>query len=104
MGYYTKYKLTAEYISNPMDAIMALRGRNENAALAIAGEPCMWHKYREDMLVLSLEHPGILFTIRGEGEKAKDIWADYYFGGKVQHEDAKVTVGEFDESKLKAYR
>lgn len=70
----------------------SLRGNAENTK---------WYKHDEDMLRLSREFSGVLFTLRGEGEEGDDLWQTYYFDGMLQHEKAIISYAEYDPTKLK---
>ena len=42
-----------------------------------------WYEHEADMAKLSAAHPGVLFTLDGEGEEA-DVWRKYFRDGLVQ--------------------
>ena len=64
-------------------------------------EPVKWYEHVKDMLDLSREFPGVLFTLHGEGEQGDDLWQSYYFDGMFQHEKAVISYAEYDPAKLK---
>ena len=57
-------------------------------------------QFFKDMARMSNKFPTVLFTLRGEGEKAGDLWIKYYRGGKVQGCKGIITYDDFDPSKL----
>lgn len=59
-----------------------------------------WHDYQEDLKKFSKQFPTWLFTIKGEGEEAMDLWITYILNGKMQHEKAQITFGQFESNKL----
>lgn len=61
---------------------------------------CKWYEHDEDMVKLSKMFPGVLFTLRGEGEESGDLWVSYYLNGKHQLCKAEAVYPEFDESKF----
>lgn len=48
------------------------------------GNSCKWYEHEEDMAKFSAAHPGVLFTLDGEGEEAGDVWRKYFRDGLVQ--------------------
>ena len=98
MGYYTNHELTVSD-DKILDHKKAIEIESGCAGL-FEGERCKWYGHRGDMLVYSKEYPGVVFTLKGEGEESGDIWVEYYKGGKMQQCKAKITFDEFYESKL----
>jgi hypothetical protein len=65
------------------------------------GEPMSWYDFDLDMKQLSTCSPGILYTLRGEGEGQGDVWVRYYLNGKVQTETVPtVDLPGFNPEKL----
>lgn len=60
-----------------------------------------WYEHEADLREMSAAIPNVLFTLHGEGEEAGDIWDAYFLNGKGQKEKAVLTIGSFDERKLK---
>lgn len=100
MGYYTRYELKVEPYSHEIDEAI---NEDENLDYAIGEykQECKWYDHDADMINFSKQFPETLFTLKGEGEEAGDLWVIYYKNGKMQHCPAKLTYDEFDESKLK---
>ena len=96
MGY-TRYGLTVvEGASVP-----ELDGDAQYAALC-RGEPATWCDAEKDLRALSARHPGVLFTLDGEGEEVGDRWRTYFCGGLAQAE--RMPAWEpppFDPAKLR---
>ena len=46
-----------------------------------------WYDHREHMQQISLEWPGVLFTLTGRGDDQDDQWVEYHMDGKVHRED-----------------
>ena len=53
------------------------------------------------MLNLSRQFPGVLFTLRGEGEENGDLWRSYYRDGKMQTCKAIIMYPAFDAAQMK---
>lgn len=64
-------------------------------------EPCKWYEHDKDMKEFSKKYPEYLFTLKGEGEEAGDMWVKYFLNGKVQTANAKITFDPFDVNSLK---
>lgn len=63
-------------------------------------EAIKWYGHMDDLKALSASCPEVLFTLRGEGEKAGDIWAAYFLGGKGYKAQAEIVVPGFNAEKL----
>jgi hypothetical protein len=105
MGYYTRYSLKAEI--TPEELAREIHEAKDDEWLGYAFVPSgesndSWKGYEHEaeMRALSLRHPGKLFTLHGKGEEAGDVWNEYYRDGKMQREQAVLTIGPFDETKL----
>lgn len=61
---------------------------------------CKWYKHESDMRRVSLQFPGVLFTLHGQGENSGDVWVKYFLDGKMQHEQLPAALPPFDEAKL----
>lgn len=105
MGYYTDFELKQE--GCPEDLYEKLE--SEVAKMNIFGygnaadgwyENAKWYDYDDDMCILSLRFPDVLFRLDGCGEDNSDIWRHYYKGGKAQRDCAKTVYESFDENKL----
>lgn len=59
-----------------------------------------WYDCNKDVAAMSLEFPGVVFTLSGEGEESPDMWRAYFLEGGVQEERAKITYPPFDPKKL----
>lgn len=64
-------------------------------------ESCKWYEHQETMIKFSKKYPNVLFTMKGEGEEAGDVWHTYYKDGKYQEAQAKIVIEEYNPSKLK---
>ena len=100
MGYSTRYELT---VGCPEDTFTQIKDRI--AVISDYEDPfedrIKWYDHDLHMRQVSLEFPGVLLTLNGEGEESEDIWVKYYLNGKMQYERAKIVLGPFDPSKLK---
>lgn len=116
MGYYTSFDLdnnaTGEVLGQIESHIMNLYQENgsyygimwcfdEELDSFDHGEPCKWYSHEIEMIKLSSVFPEVLFTLKGEGEDAGDIWIKYFKGGKLQISKAIISFEDFDETKLK---
>lgn len=59
-----------------------------------------WYSYKEDMCFVSSRHPGVLFTLKVEGEESGDLSLQYFFEGKHHQSPAMITFEPFDPNKL----
>ena len=108
MGYYTHHDLEVDDCEIEMEAIAKTIGEVTNDVddrwwqAAITGEEsCKWYSCHEDMAKVSAEYPGVLFTMRGEGEETGDQWIAYYRDGKhYVDQRPEWEPAPFDESKL----
>jgi len=53
------------------------------------------------MIKISQFFPETLFTLKGEGEEAGDLWATYYYNGRYQGAKVTIKYEDFDVMKLK---
>lgn len=101
MGYYTRFKLstkpkTAGILDEQADGDQRIRDLvGDNA------EETKWYEHDEDLRRISAKYPGVLFTLRGEGEEAGDVWVKYFRDGKMQAGETTIAYEPFDEAKLK---
>lgn len=115
MGYNTRYELTITgadcgRLSDIHAAMLQMDGPSGAFALEVedepsadygdVGQPCKWYENEEDMRALSASFPGVLFTLRGKGQEAGDLWVKYFRSGKCQLAPARIEFDPFDEAKL----
>jgi len=107
MGYYTYYTVETDsgvdleaYIERVKEIEGELSEPLDTLRWVLGGDSCKWYGWKEDMIIISKNFPGVLFTITGEGEEGGDLWIAYVKEGKVQVCEAKITYDEYDESKL----
>ena len=108
MGYYTTFKLSVkdseitDNIKNELSIINRDYFDNmDNIDELIEGWfEAKWYDYIDDMKMLSLKFPTIVFILEGDGEENDDMWVAYFMNGKVQYEKAKITYNYFDPNKL----
>lgn len=99
MGYYTRYELS---IDGAADS-----DRIHEEVIAESGysnpfeDECKWYDHEAHIKNVSARHPGVIFTLHGEGEESGDIWKKYFLNGKVQVAKAEIIIAGFDESLLK---
>jgi hypothetical protein len=115
MGYYTHYALTiapdfeeeSEEHQSLQKAFKDVMGYGDDCLddlLSGQMEATKWYAHDENMLEISTKFPDLLFTLKGEGEEANDLWIKYYKKGKIQVANAEITFAVFDESKLKTLK
>jgi len=102
MGYYTYYKIDYQLDkstnSNEIDRVI---GEDDNLEYAFNGdESIKWYDHVDDMRILSLRFPKVLFTLQGEGEEYGDVWKKYFLNGQTQEAQGVITYPVFDKSKL----
>ena len=60
-----------------------------------------WPHRQEEMARVSLNWPGVLFEITGEGEDAiSDSWREYYLDGKVHQVFGEMSYPDFEPDGL----
>ncbi len=112
MGYYTAWSMWPLEVNRPDEhwyfeqAVEYLRKESEEAKYALEpdGSYCQeakWYEWAVDMKAMSERFPDMVFVLQAHGEDDDGWWMEYWKGGKVQHEDAVITYGEYDERKLK---
>ena len=99
MGYYTQYELEAGGELESREHKCGIESYNGWSGLF--DDTVKWYEHDEDMKAYSKLHPLVLFKLSGVGEEQPDLWIKYFRNGLVQLENAVITYGEFDESKLK---
>jgi hypothetical protein len=52
---------------------------------------CKWYDHEDDMRRLSNVYNDIIFILNGFGEDSEDIWRKYFYNGKCQVAEAKIT-------------
>ena len=108
MGYYTIFKLSAKdsEITDDMKKELSTINRDyfDNMNLIVelieGWFEAKWYDYVDNMKMLSLKFPTIVFILEGDGEENEDIWVAYYMNVKVQHEKAKITYNYFYPNKI----
>ena len=112
MGYYTRYRLEEPAFGEPAFGeldweIAAEMERYDtdygklSSFIGGYGEPIKWYEHEDEMKAFSKRFPYVVFTLRGEGEEAGDIWVKYFKNGKMQKVEAKIVFAAFDEGQLK---
>ena len=96
MGYYTRYDISANR-EEVADTIEKESGYSWYCR-EMEGK---WYDWHEHCTAVSLQFPGELITVEGDGEEQGDQWKAYFKNGKSQICGAIVTFEPFDESKLK---
>lgn len=116
MGYETHYTLTITLAPGALSGIKSievdapavvdhLRSENEEARHALIAdgstyEAAKWYEAEADLRKFSRHYPHLLFTLRGEGQDASDIWALYVVNGKAHKAKAEIMIPPFDPGKL----
>ena len=108
MGYYTTFKLSVKdsEITDNIKKELSIINRDYFDNMDTIDEliegwfEAKWYNYEDDMKMLSLKFPTIVFILEGDGEENDDMWVAYFMNGKVQHEKAKITYNYFDPNKL----
>jgi hypothetical protein len=112
MGYYTHYKLQVtgaapELLPTIHQALSALEGARYALRLSVgpaveypSNERVKWYEHEADLRALSARFPGVLFTLSGEGQEARDLWTAYHRDGLLQRVQARIEFDPFDETRL----
>jgi len=113
MGYYTYWSIEPLEVESAADrayferALEYMRDMSEDAKESVevdgstTSDPTKWYEWANDMRLMSMAFPDIVFVLKADGEDDDGRWVEYWRGGKVQHEDQVITYGEFDEGRLK---
>ncbi len=100
MGYYTNYEISCDQGNigeyNAAAEIESLSWTFDGGESARGNSK--WYDYEPDMEALSRLFPGVLFTLKGEGEESGDIWELRAKGGTIQKRRAEVVIPPFDEA------
>jgi len=100
MGYITQFKLKVVPMSNNLlkEGILDITIKD-----LMEGIESKWYDYKDDMLLLSKQHPDHLFILDGYGEDNWDIWRAFYKNGKTYtwRLNKVILLPEFDESLMK---
>ena len=107
MGYYTIFKLSAkdseitDDMKKELSTINSYYFDNMNLIdeLVEGWFEAKWYDYVDNIKMLSLKFPTIVFILEGDGEENDDMWVAYFMNGKVQYEKAKITYNSFDPNK-----
>lgn len=59
-----------------------------------------WYEHDSDCAVLSLDFPGVVLCLEGQGQERGDDWKAYYKDGKVQHCFGEMVYPEYSEQKF----
>jgi len=109
MGYYTQHTLQVRKMKNgkPVGKVMdserhekAIESYSEYPQGYLWGDVQKWYGCDDDMTRYSKDYPDTLFIVTGYGEEDGDIWKAYYYRGKMQREQAKLSFSRFNPSKL----
>ncbi len=118
MGYYTSFDLGIEQNESNIPltdkqqkaavdkVIEYLDEKKENDSFFIAllsrnTDSMKWYDHEGDLKRFSKRFPDYVFRLRGEGERAEDLWFKYFKNGKIQDAYAKITFPPFDPLLLK---
>lgn len=120
MGYYTNYSITAENYSAILcgcraavdsDKLENIQDEFEKMELPDYYQSSdstfhaygKWYEWENDMLLISLKFPDILFTVDGIGEDPVDFWKAYVVNGKIQYCRGTIVYERFDPLLMHEY-
>lgn len=115
MGYYTSFTIyaeryhtnavlnmeKAEQIEDTISDISQIEFGGDLLSGLYTYQPEKWYESTTDMIEVSRNYPGILFTVHGEGEEHDDIWDEYFLNGRFQHDHAEIKFEGFKEELLR---
>ena len=108
MGYSTSYELSIikgeDSIQDVIESLDEIEYEDFLYALDEDGdsnEPCKWYNHEDDLRNLSKKHPCSVFKLSGRGDSSGDIWSKYFKDGKMQHEQAKIVIEDYNPNLLK---
>ena len=81
-------KVIGDYIQGDFGDFMSRSGESDDRV--------KWYEHEADMCKMSLEIPGVLFHLMGEGENTGDLWDLYALNGRVQKHKAEIVRKPFD--------
>lgn len=109
MGYCTRYELHHTYVPEPVwvEGIdeMGIKRRVKvsdapdrdpirDLVAMLNFDPfvneCKWYNHMNDVVDLSKQYPGVLFTLHGWGEEPEDVWRLYVRDGECQRAVARL--------------
>jgi hypothetical protein len=107
MGYYTRYELGAEpwpdglseRIKEAVGIYEELDRDTSSGGLSIGSSK--WYDHEDHMAAVSRDFPGVLFTLRGEGEEAGDAWIKHFRDGRIQVRRAELVYPAYDPDGFK---
>ena len=103
MGYCTRFNLSVDKKDNDLLTKIIEEDEELSRMFDEDGESYdeyKWYDHEAEMMYLSKNYPDVLFTLKGEGEEAGDLWFKHFKNGKIQRCPAIITYDEYDESKL----
>lgn len=109
MGYYTRYSLSISTLVLPLtdertaEIIVEAREASEDLRYVVndsgrTEETGSWRDQDKDMLALSKQFKNVIFSLRGEGETAGDIWEKHFCNGDMQECRAVVKIPPLDKA------
>lgn len=115
MGYYSMWSIWPLEVNGPDErwyfeqAVEYLQENSRDANFALdvdgssTGKEEKWCGWKADMKAMSEKFPDMVFVLKAIGEDCDEggNWIEYWSNGKVQHEPAVITYGDFDERKLR---
>jgi hypothetical protein len=91
MGYYTKYTIKVTGAPDSFDihdireAISEITeyGFDVEEDLVQSDDAIKWYDHSSHMKTLAVKYPDLVFTLKGEGEEAGDIWRQFFKGDQL---------------------
>jgi len=100
MGYYTKFTievtgaapdLDLQDIADSLDEISEYNFEVEEGTIQ-SSDTYKWYEHSEHMKVLAKKYTSLMFTLKGEGEEAGDIWRQFFKGDKFSEKQHPTFV------------
>ena len=80
-------------------AVEFLRAMNDGDD--VLDQPCAWYDHEAQMREVSTQMRETVFALYGTCEDYEERWVKYFVNGQMQVEEAVITYGAFDPSKLR---
>lgn len=123
MSYYTNYNVSVSEVNPatklplpptnmprnkdlvPQKVVRTIEGESGGVAFDGIDEftgCAKWYGWKECLVGLSKEFPGLMFTVEGAGEDNEDMWICWITDGKFQHEEKRLVHEPYDPAKLRS--
>lgn len=111
MSYYTEYnlKIVEGDIELPEILDELKEDEFEELLFAINLDGSSRHEtttagVQNDVAILSVSHPEVVFALYGSGDSFNDTWVHYFKAGKGSYQEAEVVFPVYNETELEPFK